>query len=186
MDFVQSFVEIFFNKYQIQYTKATSIFTKFGLFYVKAYRTNDIEFLVLMTENYSSVKKPIVYVDMKKHLCDIEDKTIIVNYNQINSALKLIKNDQGVFIYYSQYKEELDNFLIGINAKKNNSITTSKFKRISNDLDNFFNILGFILKDLELENIQLIANNKNVTKIVKLLNINVIKSNEYISYEYGK
>lgn len=190
MSIIEKFLNIISNKKQIEFSKATNIATRLGIFQIKAYKDSEVEFLVVMSRGFYELKNPIVYLHTQMHQCDLGEEHTRINHNQIDSALKMIYKNGGVVIFFSNEGRDIDDLLIKLNAKKLKN-EENIMGKANNDIGlkgfiPFYNSLGFILRDLKLNTINLVTNNQKAIELIESLDIKISKKTELVSFEYGE
>lgn len=188
MGFINKFIGSLSKKNQIKYTKTTKTLTKHGMFKVKIYEHNQQEYLVIMSQNFSSVDNPIFYIHSDEHECDALDQFCDCSY-PISVALKMIHKDGGFILYSSYDAQDIDRLLQEINAKKlqadNKVMIGTNIRSALKGYKGEYLTIDFILKDLGLSKVQLVSDNPNIIFIVQQRGINIDKQAPSISFTYG-
>jgi GTP cyclohydrolase II len=105
-------------------------------------------------------------------------------------ALKLLRKEGGVVIYYSQDMKNIDGLLQEINARKLETKGDVMTKtRVTSTLKSYireYQTIGFILKDLNLSSIKLVTHDTNIVEVAQQLGIDIIKLAPTITFDYGE
>lgn len=176
------------KKSQIQHTKITNIFTRYGIFQAKMYKHNDQEYLAIMSKNFFDTNAPIFYIHSDEHECNSLDEFCGCNY-PISVAMKMIHKDGGLILYSSRDSKDIDALLQEVNTKKLQSqhdvMVGTNFKSALKGYRGEYLTIDFILKDLKLSKMQLVSDNPNIIFIIQQREIQIINQAPVISFSYG-
>lgn len=190
MNIIEKLVGLISKKDSIVYSKLTNISTKFGLFQMQAYKDKNNEYLAIMSRDFFDLDAPIVYIHSNFHIHSEADSNIRYASNGINSMLKMISKQGGVLICHSKDGRDIDEILKSLNARKleqgQNIMSKGKIPLSLKFQSREYQVLGFILKNLNLSAIRLISHDINLTIIIEQLGIDILKRVEAISFEYGR
>ena len=186
---MQELIHYFYQKNLIKHSKLKNIFTKYGIFKAKIYKDGRHEYLAIMSRNFFEVTSPIVYIYSESHDCNVvENETCYCNH-QIDIALKMIRRDGGVIVYYSGDVRSIDGLLQELCVQEIDTISDKMTKeKINLDLkmeQREFQSIGFIFKDLKVDSMKLITQDINVVHVSQKLNIEVNKRVSFINFDYG-
>ena len=174
---MEKFIEkIDFTKSDIQVSVIANLPTKFGSFYVKAYKDGCQEHLAIMSQDFFELKNPLVRIHSECLTGDTFKSLKCDCSNQLDLALKLIAKEGGLIIYHRQEGRNIG-LVNKINAYKlqdqgYNTIEANiklGFKEDERD----YHAVSYILKDLNVTNIQLITNNPEKIDFIEKLGINI-------------
>lgn len=187
-------IEKLFNfiskKNQLIFSNLTHVSTRYGLLQMKAYKTKEIEYLVLMSKNFDTSKDPILYIHSDLHGCDPHDQGNCYCNNQMVIALKTIQRGGGLIIYPSINGNSIDGLLEEMNATKLNLQENTMNKETINlnfKADSIeYHSLCLILQSLQLSNVKLVTSDIKTIAYIKRLGINVLQRVPTISFSYGK
>ena len=187
---IKALVHFFYQKNLIKHSKIRKLFTKYGIFQTKIYKDGHNEHLVIMSRDFFDLKSPIVYIYSPTHECDPLDGDMCYCNDQMDIALKMIRQEGGVIIYYSGDVRNIDGLLEEIHARKletkDDVMTKTKIKTYLNMDQRAYQTIGFIFEDLNLSSIKLITHDINVVHVTQKLGIEIIKRASVISFDYGE
>lgn len=190
MNLVKKLVGLVYESNPIVYSKTTSMFTKYGKFDFQAYRDGEHEYLAIMSQKFLGLKDSIVYIHSETHECNPFAHEVCYCNNQMDMALKMIRKDGGVVIFYSRDGRDIDDFLQEINARKletkKNVMHKAKIKFKIKMKEREYHTLGFILDNLNLSSIKLVTSDPKVIDITQQLRIKITKRVLNISFGYGR
>ena len=159
-------------------SKFANLPSKFGTFLIKAYKYNNQEHFVLMTKNYKKKKHLNLRIHSECLTGDIFSSLKCDCKNQLHLAIEMIAKEGGIIIYHRQEGRNIG-LVNKINAyalqdQGRNTIEANLelgFKEDERDYD----IVGYILKDLEINSVNLITNNPKKIEYLQSLDININK-----------
>jgi len=187
---VSELAHFFYGKNLIRHSKIRNIFTKYGIFKAKVYKDGRQEYLVIMSRDLFELETPIVYIYNETHVCDPLDDEMCYCNHQIDVALKMIRKEGGVVVYYSADVRNIDGLLQEINARKlqakDDAMMKTKVKPVLKMHKREYQSIGFIFNDLNLSSIKLVTNDINVVHIAQQLELDIVKRASYIAFEYGE
>ncbi|CAA6804784.1 MAG: Unknown protein [uncultured Sulfurovum sp.] len=190
MGMMRELIHYFFQKDLIRHSNKKKILTKYGIFQAKIYKDGQHEFLVIMSRDFFELETPIVYSYSESHNCDTADHEMCYCNHQIDAALKMIHNEGGAIVYYSQDVRNIDGLLQELNVRALDSMDEVMTKAtVKQDLKTYekeFQSIGFIFKDLSLSRIKLITHDINLVHISQKLGIKIIKRVTFIQFDYGE
>ena len=188
MGIFKNIIGVLSQNSQVEYTKVVKILTKYGVYQAKMYTNNGQEYLAIMSLNFFNAKSPIVYIHSDTHQCNPMDEQCGC-HNQVDLMLNTINKENGLLIYTSKNKEDVDNLLAQLKTRRLEPQTEVKigrnFKSALKGYRGEYIALDFILRDLRLSMIQLISDNPNIVFIVEQLSIIITKQSSFLSYGYG-
>ena len=187
MSVIEKFINVVYEKVKIKQSPLIQIFTRYGVFQAKMYKDDNQEYLALMSQGFYDLKEPIVYIYNEAHWCDPLQLDKCYCNNMMNMALIMIRKVGGAIIYHSHDGENIDGLLKELKVKKlqHTQEPSRKTKHKNINIENkVYRTLGFVLKDLNLETIKLIANDNKVPEVIEQLGIEIIKKEAVLSYEY--
>lgn len=152
--------------------------SKYGTFKIKAYKDKEQEHLAIMSDDLFEINSPLVRIHSECLTGDVLGSLKCDCNNQLDLALKLISENGGLVIYHRQEGRNIG-LLNKVNAYKlqdegYNTIEANLklgFKEDERD----YNAVGFILKDLNILQLQLITNNPKKINYIKGLGIKITK-----------
>lgn len=190
MRIMQELIHHFYQKNLIIHSQLKNIFTKYGSFQAKIYKDGHHEYLVIMSRNFFELTAPIVYIYSESHDCNVIDHETCYCNHQIDIALKMIRKNGGVIVYYSRDVRSIDGLLKELCVREIDTISNVMTKeKIKLDLkmdQREFQSIGFIFKDLKILSMKLIAHDINVVHVSQKLNIEIIKRISHITFDYGE
>ena len=190
MSVISNIVNFFLKQTPISFSKVTPVYTKYGLFQIKAYISENQEYLAIMSHHFFNVSSHIVYIhtDTYAHTHVQEDHGCYCD-NQLEIILKMMRKEGGVALYSSQNKNSIDGLLKELNVRKleahENKTTRSKINLKLDAYGQAYQTLGFIFSDLGLKKIHLVASDTQVMDAAKHLKIDVLKNIAAIGIQYG-
>lgn len=188
MGILQKIIASMYEDCKVEYTNAGKVFTKYGMYEAKIYKQNGQEFLCFMSVNLASTKEPILYVHFDGHECSPFDEHCGCS-SELDLAMKSVAKEGGVILYISKGAQEMDNFLSEIRMKKLAPKTQvevgSNLRSLLQGYRGEYLAIDFILKDLKLSKVKLIADSIDIVYIVQRLGLEVVKQSSSISYNYG-
>jgi GTP cyclohydrolase II len=189
MSIMQKFINYISNNNRILHSKTTNISTRYGMFQSKSYKDSKLEYLAIMSNDFSSSKKPIIYIHSDIYGCDTDHSEGCYCNNQMQMALKMIYKEGGLILYYSPDISDINGLLEDINARNFNS-QKNIMSELKENLDgNVFRseyyTLATIFKNLNLSSAQVITSNRKILMVLRAIKVDIIKSVLGISFEYG-
>lgn len=164
------------DKKTIIQSKIANLPTRYGKFYVKAYKDGCQEHLAIMSKDFKELDAPLVRVHSECLTGDTIGSLKCDCNNQLDLALKLISKEGGLVVYHRQEGRNIG-LVNKINAynlqdKGFNTIDANLelgFKEDERDYD----AVGFILKDLNVEKLRLITNNPKKIEFIESCGIKI-------------
>lgn len=160
----------------IQSSNIANLPTKYGKFKIKAYKQDNQEHLLLMSENFKDLETPFVRVHSEcltgdtfgSMKCDCQD--------QLDLALKFIAKEGGIIIYHRQEGRNIG-LLNKVNAyclqdQGRNTIEANLELGFGED-DRDYSVLKDIFEDLNLKSIKLITNNPKKINYIESIGITI-------------
>lgn len=152
--------------------------TKYGNFKVKAYKHNNQEHLVIMTDKFEDIEAPYVRVHSECLTGDTFGSLKCDCQNQLDLALKFIAREGGMVIYHRQEGRNIG-LLNKINAYAlqdcgRNTIEANLELGFGED-DRDYSVVENIFKDLNLKEIKLITNNPKKIDYIESLGIKILE-----------
>ena len=148
--------------------------TRYGNFLVKAYKDDCQEHLAIMSQNFSTLKNPLVRIHSECLTGDAIGSLKCDCNNQLDLALELISQKGGLVIYHRQEGRNIG-LVNKINAYK---LQDEGYDTIEANLklgfkedERDYSAIEYILKDLKVSQLKLITNNP--TKIDFIQNIGI-------------
>lgn len=136
--------------------------TKFGNFLVKAYKEGIQEHLAIMSENFFDLQEPLLRIHSECLTGDTLGSLKCDCQDQLHAALNMIAKDGGFIIYHRQegrnigLLNKIKAYCLqdgGLNTVEANLALGFK------DDERTYDVVGFILKDLNIKSVKLITNN---------------------------
>ncbi|MBL1244150.1 MAG: hypothetical protein COA39_007150 [Sulfurimonas sp.] len=183
MNIINNLINLIYEKTSIKVSRAEGVFTRFGMYQVKAYKDSEREYLVLMSQNFFELKTPIVHIFSALHVCGS-------SMHQMYLAMQMISKEGGVVIYHSDNGSNIDTLLYKINMKKVQ--TTKSVRRKAKKKPGIkvpykeYRTLGFIFTDLNLTRIKLVSNDLKTTQVIQELGIEITAKVSAISTVYSE
>lgn len=149
--------------------------TKFGNFLVKAYKEGMQEHLVIMSENFFDLQEPLLRIHSECLTGDTLGSLKCDCQDQLYAALNMIAKDGGFVIYHRQegrnigLLNKIKAYCLqddGLNTVEANLALGFK------DDERTYDVVEFILKDLNIKRLKLITNNPK--KLAFFDNLDVI------------
>ncbi len=162
----------------IEKSNIANLPTKHGKFKIKAYKQDNQEHLLIMSENFESLKAPYVRIHSECLTGDTFGSLKCDCQNQLNLALEFIAKEGGLVIYHRQEGRNIG-LLNKVNAyclqeQGRNTIEANVELGFGED-DREYSVVEEIFKDLGLENIKLITNNPAKISFVEKLGLNIVE-----------
>jgi GTP cyclohydrolase II len=158
------------------------------MFQAKMYKHNQREYLVILSNNFFECSAPIFYIHSDEHECNSLDEFCGCSY-PISVAMKMIYQAGGLILYSSHDLKNIDAFLREINVRKmhseNQVMVDTNFKSALKGYRGEYLTIDFILKNLNISNVQLVSDNPNIIFIMQQSEINILKHTPSISFKYG-
>ncbi len=149
--------------------------TKFGNFLVKAYKEGIQEHLVIMSENFFDLQEPLLRIHSECLTGDTLGSLKCDCQDQLYAALNMIAKDGGFIIYHRQegrnigLLNKIKAYCLqddGLNTVEANLALGFK------DDERTYDVVEFVLKDLNIKRLKLITNNPK--KLAFFDNLDVI------------
>ena len=163
---------------QIIKSEIATLPTRFGTFKVKAYKDACQEHLAIMSENFVDQTQPYVRIHSECLTGDTIGSLKCDCNNQLDLALKLISEKEGLVIYHRQEGRNIG-LVNKINAYK---LQDEGYDTIQANLqlgfkedERDYSAVAFILQDLNISKLKLITNNPSKIKFIEKLGINIIE-----------
>ncbi len=152
--------------------------TKHGKFKIKAYKQNNQEHLVLMSEGFEDLESPYVRVHSECLTGDTFGSLKCDCQNQLDLALKFISKEGGMVIYHRQEGRNIG-LLNKVNAyclqdNGRNTIEANLELGFGED-DRDYSVVEEIFNDLGIKKIKLITNNPKKVKFIESLGIEIVE-----------
>lgn len=152
--------------------------TKHGKFKIKAYKQNNQEHLVLMSEGFEDLESPYVRVHSECLTGDTFGSLKCDCQNQLDLALKFISKEGGMVIYHRQEGRNIG-LLNKVNAyclqdNGRNTIEANLELGFGED-DRDYSVVEEIFNDLGLKKIKLITNNPKKVKFIESLGVEIVE-----------
>ncbi|MEA2048904.1 MAG: hypothetical protein U9O64_10735 [Campylobacterota bacterium] len=187
---MRELAHFFYGNNLIRHSKIRNIFTKYGIFQAKVYKDGRHEYLVMMSRNFFELEAPIVYLYSESHLCDASDDTICFCNHQIDIALKMLRKEGGVILYYSADVRNIDGLLQEIHARKlqenEDEMVKTKVKPLLKTDRREHRSIGFIFNNLNLSRIKLVTNDIDVVHVAQQLELEIVERASHITFAYGE
>ncbi len=160
----------------IQSSNIANLPTKYGKFKIKAYKQNNQEHLLLMSENFNELEIPFVRVHSECLTGDTFGSLKCDCQDQLDLALKFIAKEGGIIIYHRQEGRNIG-LLNKVNAyclqdNGRNTIEANLELGFGED-DRDYSVLKVIFADLNLKSIKLITNNPRKIQYIESLGIKI-------------
>lgn len=158
-------------------SKAVLLPTKYGTFIVKAYKDGSQEHLVIMSQDLKKIDAPYLRIHSECLTGDVFESLKCDCGNQLAMALELIVKEGGILIYHRQE---------GRNIGLVNKINAYALQEIGYDTieanlelgfradERDYSIVGYILKELEINRVRLITNNPDKINYLTNAGITII------------
>lgn len=161
---------------KIQSSNIANLPTKYGKFKIKAYKQNNQEHLLLMSENFQDLEVPFVRVHSECLTGDTFGSLKCDCQNQLDLALKFIAKEGGIIIYHRQEGRNIG-LLNKVNAyclqdQGRNTIEANLDLGFGED-DRDYSVLKDIFADLGIKSIKLITNNPKKIEYIESLGITI-------------
>ncbi len=162
----------------IEKSNIANLPTKYGAFKIKVYKQDNQEHLIMMSDNFESLKTPYVRIHSECLTGDTFGSLKCDCQNQLDLALKFIAKEGGLLIYHRQEGRNIG-LLNKINAyclqdQGLNTIEANLKLGFKKD-DREYSVVAEIFKDLKLKNIKFITNSPEKIKFIEDLGINIIE-----------
>lgn len=189
MGILRELVHFFYQKNLVRHSKIKTFFTKYGSFQNKVYNDGRHEYLVIMSQKFSQLQNPIIYLYSESHECDVDEHDHCYCNNQVELALKMIRKEGGVVIYYSEDVRNIDGLMKEVSTQTlkphEEVMIQTKVKLGLEEYKREYQTIGFICKDLGITSVKLISHDVMVPEVMKELKIEIIKQVSAIRFEYG-
>ena len=165
-------------EYTIEKSAFATLPTKFGTFKIKAYKDEEQEHLAIMRQDLFDLEDPIVRIHSECLTGDALTSLKCDCSNQLHLALEMISKNGGLVIYHRQEGRNIG-LLNKVNAYKlqdegyNTVQANLKLGFKADERD--YRVVGFILKDLSIEKVQLVTNNPAKLEYIESLGIEITK-----------
>jgi GTP cyclohydrolase II len=150
--------------------------TKHGKFKIKAYKDGCQEHLAIMSQNFDSKKNPYVRIHSECLTGDAIGSLKCDCSNQLNLALKLIAQKEGLVIYHRQEGRNIGLVnKVNAYALQDQGYDTKEanlklgFKADERD----YSIVKYIFEDLGLKSLKLITNNPKKIEFIESIGIEI-------------
>ena len=157
-------------------SKVANLPSKYGTFDVKAYKDGSQEHLAIMSKNFSELEAPLVRVHSECLTGDTMGSLKCDCNGQLGLALKLISKEGGLIVYHRQEGRNIGlvNKINAYNLQDQgyNTIDANLALGFKED-ERDYGAVGFILKDLGLNEIRLITNNPKKIEFVESCGIKI-------------
>jgi GTP cyclohydrolase II len=157
-------------------SKVANLPTKYGNFDVKAYKDGFQEHLAIMSKNFKELKVPSVRIHSECLTGDSVGSLKCDCNNQLVLALNNIAKNGGLVIYHRQEGRNIGlvNKINAYNLQDKGYNTVEANLKLGFKVDErTYDAIGFILKDLNLKEINLITNNPKKIEFVKSCGIKI-------------
>ncbi len=173
----------------IEKSNIANLPTKYGKFKIRAYKLEEQEHLLIMSDNFEAIDAPYVRIHSECLTGDTLGSLKCDCQSQLDLALKFIEKHGGLVIYHRQEGRNIG-LLNKVNAYAlqdagRNTIEANLELGFGED-DRDYSVVEEIFKDLKLNNIKLITNNPKKIKYIESLGVNILeripaitKSNKY-------
>jgi GTP cyclohydrolase II len=162
---------------KIKVSNVANLPTKYGVFKIKSYQDHLLkEHLVIFTEGLEMVEKPLVRIHSECLTGDVFGSLKCDCGEQLEKALELISQDNGMIIYHRQEGRNIG-LLNKVNAYALQDIgfdTISANHQLGFKTDErTYEIIDYILEDFGINQIKLLTNNPD--KINRLKKTNIVE-----------
>lgn len=152
--------------------------SKHGKFFIKAYKQDNQEHLVIMSENFKSLASPYVRIHSECLTGDALGSLKCDCQNQLDLALNFISKEGGLVIYHRQEGRNIG-LLNKVNAyslqdQGRNTVDANLELGFAED-ERDYSVVKFIFEDLNIKSLQLITNNPKKIKYVESLGVEISK-----------
>lgn len=183
MKILKNFIDSVYDRNPIHGSDMETVFSRFGIYQVQAYKDTKREYIVLMSRNFLELYVPNVYVLSLTHLC-------VSTHQQIELIMQRMYKEGGLMICHSAYGENIDRLLHKLKVRKlqRHQCAPSKTKKkVGVKLKHeIYKNLGFVIKDLNLSHIKLIAKDPKVMDSLIELGITIVDQMDSIEVVYGE
>jgi GTP cyclohydrolase II len=160
----------------IEKSTVANLPTKYGKFKIKAYKQDNQEHLLIMSENFDHINTPYIRIHSECLTGDTLGSLKCDCQNQLDLALKFIAREGGAVIYHRQEGRNIG-LLNKVNAyalqdQGRNTIEANLELGFGED-DRDYSVVAEIFKDLQLKKIKLITNNPQKIQFVEDLGIEI-------------
>lgn len=150
--------------------------TKYGKFKIKAYKLDNQEHLLIMSEDFEKLDAPYIRIHSECLTGDTLGSLKCDCQNQLDLALKFIAKEGGAVVYHRQEGRNIG-LLNKVNAyalqdQGRNTIEANLELGFGED-DRDYTVVAEIFKDLNLKKIKLITNNPEKIAFVEGLGIEI-------------
>ncbi len=165
--------------------------TTHGNFKIIAYKENEKEHLIIMSENFETLDIPYVRIHSECLTGDAIGSLKCDCQAQLNLSLDFIAKSGGMVIYHRQEGRNIG-LLNKVNAyalqdKGFNTIEANHKLGFATDERNY-EIVKYIFEDLDIKKIKLITNNPEKIKFIESLGVKIVERISAITHinEYNK
>ncbi|MBD3792211.1 MAG: GTP cyclohydrolase II [Campylobacterales bacterium] len=166
------------NAQEIEESGIANLPTRYGRFKIKAYKDGNQEHLAIMSQDFETIDAPIVRIHSECLTGDALGSLKCDCNNQLNLALELIAKEGGLVIYHRQEGRN-----IGLVNKVNAyALQDEGYNTVEANLklgfkadERDYGAVGYILNDLNVEQMRLVTNNPRKITYVESLGIEIIQ-----------
>ncbi len=150
--------------------------SKHGKFRIKAYKQENQEHLVIMSEDFEQIESPYVRIHSECLTGDTLGSLKCDCQNQLELALKFIGEKGGLIIYHRQEGRNIG-LLNKVNAyalqDKGRDTVQANLELGFKEDERDYSVVDFIFKDLNIKSIKLITNNPKKIEYVESLGVKI-------------
>ncbi|RYA24988.1 GTP cyclohydrolase II [Malaciobacter halophilus] len=150
--------------------------SKHGKFRIKAYKQENQEHLVIMSEDFEKIESPYVRIHSECLTGDTLGSLKCDCQNQLELALKFIGEKGGLIIYHRQEGRNIG-LLNKVNAyalqDKGRDTVQANLELGFKEDERDYSVVDFIFKDLNIKSIKLITNNPKKIEYVESLGVKI-------------
>lgn len=162
---------------KIEKSNIATLPTKYGKFFIKVYKQNNQEHLVIMSENFNTLEIPNVRIHSECLTGDTLGSMKCDCQNQLDLALRYIAKEGGMVIYHRQEGRNIG-LLNKVNAyalqdQGRDTIEANLELGFAED-ERDYSIVEEILNDMNLKNIHIITNNPKKIEYLKSIDVNIV------------
>ncbi|MBN2815428.1 MAG: hypothetical protein JXQ67_01995 [Campylobacterales bacterium] len=187
MGVLQRVVSLLNSTKKIEVSTSKKIFTKYGPCKAQAYKYDEYEYLVFLSNNLQNFEETIGYIYENKHYEHGEKEGLCGCNNQLDTALKMILKEQGFIIYYSKFSQDIEECLLKIEARPFHSEQRNSdeyfHKKSLKGIKSSYDLIANILHYLNVKKLRLISSDPGIALHVQREGIKLLEWASVISFD---